>query len=188
MWPWEHLALGYLLYSTYSRLIRGEPPATSDTLVLVFATQLPDLIDKPLSWGLGVLPSGLSLGHSLLFATPACLLVLAVTIRLGRGALGSAFTVGYLSHLTGDLLYPIALGGWPDPRFLLWPVTSSAARATEPFFDRVVSLWETFAVFTATPRGRLYLLVEGVFIVVMLVLWVSDGRPGLGFPGRGSDV
>ena len=37
-------------------------------LALAIGTQLPDLIDKPLTYQFAVLPSGRSLGHSLFFA------------------------------------------------------------------------------------------------------------------------
>lgn len=179
MWPWEHLAAGYLTYSLFTRVTRREPPSSGETLVLVFATQLPDLVDKPLAWLFGVLPSGLSLAHSLVVGLPVCLVVLAVTRRLGSGALGSAYCVGYLSHLAGDLVYPLALGGFPDPSFLLWPLTSATMTPSLGFLARVASLWDSFAAFAVTPRGRLYLLVEACLLVVTFALWLVDGRPGL---------
>ena len=62
MWPWEHLAFGYLLWSLWLRARGRSLPGDWEALVLVFATQLPDLVDKPLAWQLGVLPGGRSLG------------------------------------------------------------------------------------------------------------------------------
>ena len=60
MWPWGHLALGYLLHSPLARARFGRPPTDRATLLLVIGTQLPDLVDKPLAWWLGVLPAGRS--------------------------------------------------------------------------------------------------------------------------------
>jgi hypothetical protein len=59
MWPWEHLAVGYLLYSV-SCVLWGRYPTRIGVAALAFGTQFPDLVDKPLGWWLGVLPSGQS--------------------------------------------------------------------------------------------------------------------------------
>ena len=49
MWPWEHLAFGYVLYSLGVRTLRGRTPRGPPVLVLAVATQVPDLLDKPLA-------------------------------------------------------------------------------------------------------------------------------------------
>jgi hypothetical protein len=147
--------------------------------VLVFTTQLPDIVDKPLAWVFGVLPSGLSLGHSLVVGLPVCLLVVTIARRTGRAELGNAYCVGFLSHVAGDLLYPLMLGGRPDPRFLLWPLASSESMTGEPFVVRVGRLWKSFEAFTAMPRGQVYLAVEAVFLVATVALWLADGCPGV---------
>jgi hypothetical protein len=77
MWPWGHLALGYLLYSPFARARFGRPPTDRATLLLAFGTQLPDLVDKPLAWRLDVLPAGRTLGHSLLSVVAVSALVYA---------------------------------------------------------------------------------------------------------------
>lgn len=178
MWPWEHLALGYLLYSPPARLARGRAPTGAEALVLAFATQLPDLIDKPLAWGLDVLPSGLSLGHSLLFAVPLVAAVALAARRGGAPSLGPAFGVGYLSHLLGDVVYN-SLDGVVTVGFLLWPLVSRGSRDAPSLLARVAILWSEFRAFLATPTGRTYLLIEAVFLTVALSLWVIDGAPGL---------
>ncbi|PSQ17916.1 hypothetical protein BRC99_00275 [Halobacteriales archaeon QS_7_69_60] len=71
MLPWGHLAVGYLAYSLAVRGRTGGPPAGLATAALAVGTQFPDLIDKPLVAWVSLLPSGRSLGHSLLFAA-AC--------------------------------------------------------------------------------------------------------------------
>ena len=57
MWPWGHLAAGYPVYTAYTRLHTGDPPADVPALVALLGTQLPDLVDKPLA----VLPTVRSL-------------------------------------------------------------------------------------------------------------------------------
>ena len=65
MWPWGHLAVGYLVYSGLSRWRFGRLPGSVATLAVALGTQLPDLVDKPLAWTVNVLASGRSLAHSL---------------------------------------------------------------------------------------------------------------------------
>jgi len=79
MWPWGHLAVGYLLWSVLVRDRRFRPPTGAETLLLAVGTQFPDAVDKPLAWSLGVLPNGRSLAHSVFLATALC--------RRRRGAL-----------------------------------------------------------------------------------------------------
>lgn len=178
MWPWEHLALGYLLYSPAVRLSGDRSPRAVEALVLAFATQLPDLIDKPLGWGLGVLPSGLSLGHSLFFALPLVGVVAVLARRANLGYSGVAFSIGYLSHLLGDVVYN-SLDGVVAIGFLFWPLVSRQSRDAPSLLFRVARLWSEFRAFLATPSGRIYLLLEVVLLVLALALWVADGTPGL---------
>ena len=70
MWPWEHVAFGYVLYSLGSHAIRREPPAEWTVFALGLGTLVPDLVDKPLSWSLGLFPTGYSVAHSALVAVP----------------------------------------------------------------------------------------------------------------------
>ena len=48
MWPWEHLAIGYLAYSLLGRLAWRRPPTVGTAITVAFGTQFPDLVDKPL--------------------------------------------------------------------------------------------------------------------------------------------
>ena len=129
MWPWEHLAVGYLAYSLYSRVVLGRRPTGPDAVVLAFATQLPDLVDKPLSWGFDVFTVGYGAAHSLLVVVPVlCVAGLLVARRRLPGRPVAAYAVGHLSHLAGDLVYPV-LRGEPLPvGRLLWPVASFPPR------------------------------------------------------------
>lgn len=180
MWPWEHLTVGYLFYSGYARLVHGEKPGNEDVIVLAFATQLPDVIDKPLAWWLGVLPSGLSLAHSLLFAVPLCLLVVALERRTDSAAVGPAFSIGYLSHLAGDVVYPFVTTGSVRLRFLLWPLVPSSPVAPAGFLSQILGFLDDFTLFLGTPRGQFYLLVEILLLAIGFGVWVADRFPGPG--------
>ncbi|MFH5801825.1 metal-dependent hydrolase [Haladaptatus sp. CMAA 1911] len=167
MWPWEHVGFGYLVYSPVVHRLRGRPPTGRETVVLVIATQLPDVVDKPLAWTVSVLPSGRSLAHSVLTATLVVGLVAMYCRRTGReGAL--AFGVGYFSHLVGDALSPALAGEYAYLSFLLWPALPVRADA-EPSFAA------HFGELSSSGFSAPVLL----FAVVTILLWVIDGLPGI---------
>lgn len=175
MWPWEHLTFGYLLYSGYTRFVHRRRPTDDEAVVLATGTQFPDLVDKPLAWAFGILPSGLSLAHSVLFFVPLCVF-LALLGR--RYPTGGAFCLGYGSHLMGDLLYPLATGGRLNPAFLLWPLVSRTPSDTRGLFGNLMYYTDQFVVFLGTPRGYLYLFVEITLLILATVVWADDGIPG----------
>ncbi|QCC52860.1 metal-dependent hydrolase [Halapricum salinum] len=170
MWPWGHLALGYVLYSLGRRAGRRAPPTDQQTLALALGTQLPDLIDKPLAWWVPILPGGRTLGHSLVFAVPLVLVLGWVAHRRGRRSWVVAFAVGYASHLAGDLYLAVAWGNYYELNILLWPLTPTVLYDAQPSV-----LWHLSSI-TLTP---LFLaeLALGAFVVA---LWLADGRPGIG--------
>jgi hypothetical protein len=176
MWPWEHVAAGYLAYSVFARVAYGRTPRGDAALAVVFAALLPDLIDKPLAWGVDLLPSGRSLAHSLLFAGPTIVLA---GLAAGR-RVAFAFALTYLGHLGADVVYPMALGQPPVYHFLLWPLLELPPTETPGLLFRTRRLFVDFLGFLETPRGRLYLLFEGALLGAAAVLWGVDGRPGLG--------
>lgn len=49
MMPWGHFAVAFLPYLAYRLLRHRDLPPRRNVLFLLFATQLPDLIDKPLA-------------------------------------------------------------------------------------------------------------------------------------------
>jgi hypothetical protein len=162
MLPPGHLAIGYLAFSLVRRLRHRDVPHGSSIIWLGLATQLPDLIDKPLAWWLGVLPASRSLAHSLLFAIP---LVLLVDHWGDRSAVSEPFAVGYLSHLVADAAPSLPAG--PElVSFLLWPLLAPPEYGTRP------SLWPPEVYFSAPE------LAIGVAVVV---LWTVDGMPGVGY-------
>lgn len=189
MWPWEHLAFGYLLYSLTVHLRSGRAPASSPVFVLVLATQLPDLIDKPLAWGVGVLPHGLSLAHSLLFAVPFLLGCLITADLVGVAEYGVALTVGYLSHLVGDVIYGFLVGGDFNTGFLFWPFVEQSGESSVGLLIRTRELVDSFLAFLTTPIGRVYLGAELLALSLTAVLWIYDGLPGVTlFPDTAEDT
>lgn len=132
MYPLGHVALGYLLYVVYGIGAGRVLPYRWELVLLVIASQIPDIIDKPLAF-YGILASGRSFGHSLI----GMIIIAAGTVWIGKflystyGAnqwdrqslvnFPSAFVIGYGSHLVGD-----TIGSFPgDPgnvRFLFWPI------------------------------------------------------------------
>ncbi|UPM42882.1 metal-dependent hydrolase [Halocatena salina] len=180
MWPWEHLAVGYLCYSLYCRTRTGAPPDGWGTIALAFGTQFPDLVDKPLAWQFGLLPSGNSFAHSVFVAGVFSALVLVISNHRDVPQLGIAFVIGYLLHLPGDVLYPLVYGNGPWTEFLWWPFVSVDAGGTLGVLSKVTDLVERTGRFFMTPAGRAYLGAELGLLLSTAVVWWFDGRPGVG--------
>lgn len=169
MWPWGHLAVGYLCYSMLSHLRFRRSPTGRATLLVVFGTQLPDLIDKPLAWTFGILPSGRSLAHSLFFAAAIVGFAYLYSRRRGQSELGIAFGVGYLSHLFSDALPHVIHGDYVYLSFLGWPVLPPAPYGVE------AGLIEHFARIEFTPLFIFQITLGAITVL----LWLYDGHPGL---------
>lgn len=182
MWPPGHLAVAYLAYAGYFRFRSYGRPAGSAVLVLVVASLLPDLIDKPLAWWVGILPSGRSLGHSILVIGPLTLLVYRWFSRRGRTLHGIAFAIGAWSHLILDAL-PV-LWGDTSVRFLLYPLLD-----VQRYDDGAPEILELLADSLRDP----YFLVEIPLFAIAVLVWFAHDRPGATlirkytFSIRGSD-
>ncbi|MFC6827230.1 metal-dependent hydrolase [Halopelagius fulvigenes] len=168
MWPWGHLAFGYVVYSLVSRITRGRAPAWPAVLLLALGTQAPDLVDKPLAWTLSVLPSGRSFAHSLIFGTVLVGLAAALLRRLDFDG-GGAFAVGYYSHLVGDVLIPLSTGDFEKLGFLLWPVLSVPEGHTPSV--GIIS-------YLLTPDLTVRYLFEMGLAGLVGLWWLLDGAPG----------
>ena len=179
MWPWTHIMVGYLAFSMASHTVTRRPPTGLETLLIVGAAPMPDLIDKPLAWQFQVFAGGYALGHSIFVALPVTGLFIMWTAREGRARSGLAFGSSYLLHLVGD----VATGGWAVRR-ILWPVVTSG----RPHSSFVAGLRQNLEAL-ATTSGTLNMtpaLVGQLLIVLATVgLWQADGRPGLGTLFRG---
>jgi hypothetical protein len=194
MWPWGHAAVGYLLY----RLLPtgrapgdGAPgaPAGPAVLALGVGTQFPDLVDKPLSWSLALLPSGRTLAHSALVAAVVIAALLAVAARRrtdgaatdrdrrvpdGRPypvpsrPVATAFSLGYASHLLADVPPSVLAGQVADAGYLLWPVVPAAVYAGEESWGAHLP-----------PEVTAFFLVQALVTLVAVGVWLRDGAPGL---------
>ncbi|MHB9286523.1 metal-dependent hydrolase [Halobacteriales archaeon Cl-PHB] len=183
MWPWEHLAVGYVGYSLLCRAF-GKRPRTWPVLVLAVGTQFPDLVDKPLGWILGVLPSGQSLAHSVLVAVPVVTTLGFLGRWLGGRDAAAAFGVGYLSHLPADVVYPALIGGSLRPEVVLWPLVPASTSGTVALLDRLEHLVGRYIGYLQSSEGALYLGVEVGLLLFAFALWHVDGYPGVPRVGR----
>ena len=170
MWPWGHLAVGYLSYSAWMHVRHRRAPESVPTLALVFGTQFPDIVDKPLSWSLGVLPTGRSLTHSLLVAALIVAVVKVALRRRNQAGIADAFTMGYLTHIAGDAVFPFLAGDYRSLGFLLWPVVPAVEYESEPSF---IYFLRQFSLNSFTA-------VELLLLVGVVGLWIRDGAPGVG--------
>jgi hypothetical protein len=124
--PAGHFLIVFLPWVIYNVARYQQPPSGIAILVLLFATQLPDLIDKPLAWTFGILPSGRMVAHSLVIAIPFVVAVVLLARQRGYGDLGIVFAVGYLSHLAADF-YPVMFLGRDYYFFpnMFWPLMTA---------------------------------------------------------------
>ncbi|WP_135305894.1 metal-dependent hydrolase [Haloarcula amylovorans] len=168
MRPDIHAGLAYLAWTAYTHLSATRPPTDAEFWVVIFGSQFPDLVDKPLAWTFGVLPSGRSLGHSLLTAA-ILVVVLRRYLSRDRDVLVTAFAVSVVGHDLLDAIPPLQRGQPAYVRYLLWPVVD------QPPYD--------------TSRSLLDSLVGGMFhgewglsslaILLVALVWIADGTPGL---------
>lgn len=168
MWPWGHAALGYLLYRLGLAATDRRPTGPA-VLALAVGTQFPDLVDKPLAWTLGVLPSGRSLAHSLFAVAVLAAAALYLARRFDRGREARAFVVGHLSHLLGDALVPLVELDATFLTFLVWPLYPPPPYASDSSFVAHV------ADLSLTPL----LAFEFLLTALALAVWARDGYPGL---------
>lgn len=167
MWPWGHAAVGYLLYAAYTRVRYDRPPDGPAMVLLLVGTQLPDLIDKPLAWTLPVLPSGRSLGHSLLFLVPL-MLVVAVATRDRKW--GIPLAIGALSHIVGDIFPALIRGEFASITFLVWPLLP-----LPPYPEQNRSILGHFLSLDLTSM----VAFEFILALFVVIVWWRQGRPGL---------
>lgn len=182
MWPWGHAALGYLLYSFGARL-SGRTPSGYPVMVLLVATQLPDLIDKPLSWVFELFPQGYSVAHSVLVAAPLGMLVVALAIWRRRTEYGIAFLVGYWSHLLGDIIFGLLSNNPYTFARVLWPVVTLPSYTTNlTGLARVKAYLISFIHFFADEGLSAAVVLLALYfgpVVLAVFVWLIDGAPGV---------
>ncbi len=170
MWPLGHAAIAYLLYSGWKRLQSSGPPASIAVVVLLVGSSFPDLVDKPLAWYVGVLPTGRTLAHSLFVLIPLCGGLYLLARRYGNPyeTYAIAFAVGAISHSLVDAVP--ALWGEDAASHLLWPLTP-----VETYEEGAPTVLGLLADSITDP----YFLSEFVFAALAFALWRADGYPGL---------
>jgi hypothetical protein len=169
--PPGHVAVGYLCYSLMCRLRdRSVPDDLAVLLAVALGALVPDLVDKTLTWTIALLPYGRSLAHSG-FLT---LVVVAVAVLAARryGRVPIALAVGWASHLAADAVGIVLSGDWPHLWYYLgWPLFPLPPDAT--VHEGYVEFARSFEV---TPM----LALEAAAVVLAVVAWNADGRPGIG--------
>lgn len=180
MMPWEHAAIGYVVYSLFVHAAYRAPPTGRETLVVVFASILPDLIDKPLAWQFHVFDGGRALGHSIFFATSLSLAVLMLAYNRGRPKLGMAFSFGYLLHLPADVFPSYLQGGDPSWHVVLWPINGGGGQHesfTAGFLDNFTEYVGIVVTELASGDPSPYVLLLVGLAILTVVLWIYDGMP-----------
>lgn len=157
--PLGHLAIAYLCYRLSTRARFDALPAPVPVSLVLVASLVPDLVDKPLAWYLGILPSGRSLGHSLLVLIPLATGLYLLARRYDRGEYGVAFAIGTISHSLLDIT-PLLWNPAASEQFLFWPL-------------RLVAVPPVLAAFRS-PLGTAYVLSELGFAVGAVALWSRD--------------
>lgn len=168
MLPLGHFAVAYLLYSVGCRVLARRVPTAREVVLVGFASQFPDLVDKPLA-AVGVLPTGRSLAHSFLTLGFLSVGLAVVARRLDRRFVAAAFTVGSVSHSLADAA-PGLITGRVTPvggGFLLWPFAFDGPTYSllwvpgAAFFRRLLS---------ARPESTVLVVLAGVFLWYDLVI------------------
>jgi len=168
MWPLGHAAVAYLGYAGLRHARGTAAPELGVVVALLVGSQLPDLVDKPLSWYLGILPTGRSLAHSILMIGPLIGLAYLLARRGGRPEYGVAAGVGAGAHLLADVVP--TLWGAADPTILVWPLLP-----LEPYPDGP----PTIMGLLAGSLGEPYFAAEFVLAALAVVVWRRDGYPGV---------
>ncbi|PGF15183.1 metal-dependent hydrolase [Natrinema sp. CBA1119] len=177
MWPWEHLAFAYVLYSLTRNVLSRTAPSTQETIAVAVGSQFPDLLDKPLAWTFGVMETGYAVGHSI-FAAPFIILVAyAVAARRGDRILAGAFAFAHLSHPVADLLNRILSGRAVDLRIVLWPIESPPPATQGGFIDHFARYFIQYVNAIVAGGLTLQVVFQSLLALAVLALWLFDGAP-----------
>lgn len=162
---WTHLALSYLAARVGTGLAGTDRPGDLLTVGVIATAAVPDLVDKPLAWSLG-LPTRNVL-HTVLVGGPLLLVVGLAAWRLSRPRLGLGVAGSYLIHLLADAADVLFLPG-ETLGFLLWPLLSYHHHAASAL------------TYYVSP----YSAVQTVVTLFVVGLWIRDGHPGTNLPLR----
>lgn len=181
MMPWEHAIVAYIGYSLLVHVAYREPPSSTGTAIVVFASLLPDLVDKPLAWGFGLWETGHALGHSAFVAVPTSVVVLWLASTRGRLRAGLAFAIGYCTHLVADVVPETIRTGESTTHRVLWPLRRGGDGYDTGFREELLvnldeyARWLAAEAVSGDPEPYVFLLL--VLAGFGATLWVYDGMP-----------
>jgi membrane-bound metal-dependent hydrolase YbcI (DUF457 family) len=162
MFPIEHALVAFLPVSAYVLLTDRRLPSVRLAAVVFLGSQFPDLVDKPLAYQFGLIPSGRVFMHSLPVALPFLAGVAIYGRQTERPRLTVGFAFAYASHLVADNYGPLF---GPRPRVrpdLLWPFADPVARPDVPSWAGVggihTTLWTGVSVLVLCATGAIVLV------------------------------
>lgn len=180
MWPWEHAIVGYIVYSLFCHVIFRDSPGGLDAFTVVFASVLPDIIDKPLAWEYGVFDAGYALGHSIFFVVPLSIVVGVVARSVGRPRTGIAFGLGYLLHLPSDVVDAYVREDVFQPALMLWPLeTVNPHDHGQGFVDQFLEFFTRYQHELLAGDLSTYVWIQLGLTAFAALIWLFDGAPVL---------
>jgi len=179
MWPWTHVAFGYVWYSVAVHLLLRRRPTDVPAILAGVSALLPDLVDKPLAWSIGATGTGYGPAHSLFVGIPIVALVAVGLWRWARLELGIALFVGYASHLLGDIIFQYFDDGRIVTAVVTWPFGPAASESTGGILDHVVHYLRYYVHAIVTGEATTYVVMTIGIVVGVFALWIADGTPGL---------
>lgn len=171
MEPTNHVLVALLPVVAYSALRYRRLPSGSIVLVAVFAGLFADLVDKPLAWTFGIIPSGRMVAHSIVVSIPLVITVLLIAYRTDRLPHGVVFSWGHLSHIAGDF-YPVVSRGadyyyYPN---MFWPLMEANPSRSSGFSEHIPA----FSVGTAV-EVTILLIILGYIVLDLRRRWDIAG-------------
>lgn len=174
MWPWGHIAVAYLSYVGIVQL-RGQQQRLLPMVAVIFGSQLPDLVDKPLAWTFSILPAGRSLMHSMFTSLLVVSVAYLASLHFQREDIAAGLGIGIISHILIDpspsVVIGLLQGGWGQLQwlnYLLWPLLSPPPYPTDQSFLKV------FLEF----RLGSFEIFEFVLFAVAIIVWIRTGATG----------
>lgn len=165
--PIKHVVLSLLPVVCYTLLRDRTVPSGVIVAIGVAGGLVADLIDKPLAWQFGLVPSGRMVAHSIVLSVPVLVVVLAAAVRLDRSSYGVVFAWGHLSHIVADFRSVLVhgTGSYWFPN-LFWPLLPANPDRTVGYSNNL-------------PAFDLLLLLELVLFATILGYVAVDIRSDL---------
>jgi membrane-bound metal-dependent hydrolase YbcI (DUF457 family) len=161
VFPPGHFLVAVLPVGVYLLLRDRQLPSPQLVGIAAFASQFPDLIDKPLYHESIVTPSGRVGTHSLPIAIPIAIAVCWYAYRTDRPRAGAVFVFAYATHIVGDVYKALLAPNRGIPSDLFWPFVEPIERPLRPFWAGpellFVHLWTLVSI--------VILAIAGVFLL-----------------------